>query len=328
MAARLRPRVRLVERIERRRQLRRRRQQLVAAGEGVGDREQLAHVVREVDLLEHRHHAVLAGHGLDDGERAEVRRAEHDEPPARDLLRVVDAVPELRVPADQVARDQAAHRVGDQVHRLAGKPFEDETSETVGGLVDVLAPVVGVPDRLPARAQRQDGAGVVALVRPRRDHAIPAVRLGLAVRSEGESLDVAPHEPQHVDPDVVPVGARNGGEIGARDAVQEDDVAERRGSRPRQPRPRGEAAQHLELGGVEALELLLDGGAALAADGALGQRFLEAVPVDCRAARFVGCLAHEIRPRARLLLNSNAVEDRRSVPIVLACSVRQYHPIR
>ncbi|MNL48874.1 hypothetical protein D3C87_1717600 [compost metagenome] len=128
----LRPGIRQVQIVEGGRELGRRRQQLIAAKEGIGDAQQFRHVVLEVDRLQQAHHPIFARHGLHNGERTIVGRTQHDQSAASREFGAAHFIPQRRMPPDHVARYQSAHGVRDQMHRLTGKFRTDQIRERVG----------------------------------------------------------------------------------------------------------------------------------------------------------------------------------------------------
>ena len=120
--------------------------------------------MREVDALEQFHHLVATRQHGRDRKGPIVRRAEHDQSSPSNQVRGLHRIPQLRMAPDKVARHESAHRVRDQVNRLAWKLLPDERREPVGRFIDVLAPVVGVGFHIPARAQRQHAMRIVFLI--------------------------------------------------------------------------------------------------------------------------------------------------------------------
>ena len=75
----------------------------------------------DVGLCEELHELLGPGERERDRERAAVRSADHDQPPAAPApARVVHRLPRLREELDEATRDEPAHRVCDEVHGVAG----------------------------------------------------------------------------------------------------------------------------------------------------------------------------------------------------------------
>ena len=222
------PRFAAIQLLERGGQLRRGREHHVTADERVGDVEELAQVVSHVKRGEQADHLVLPGHHLRDAERAVVRCAEHDEAPAAHKPRVLHGLPKIGVQPDEIAADQPAHRMSDEMYGLALKVPADQLGEIARRVVDVFAPVIGERRDVPAASEGEHGAGVVAFVHPRRYDAPSRVRFLGAVRGELEAVDTSIDQAEEVHPDVVrlPRTCRNT-QVRAGNAVEKDHVAER-----------------------------------------------------------------------------------------------------
>ena len=202
-----------------------RRQMLVGGMEAVEDAQQGHTVVELVDLVEGLDAFFRAGERLDDAEGSPVGRAEHDEAAAAALAGgILHRPPYVGMELDEAARDQPAHRVGEQVHGLARAPAPHEVRERGGALVDVEPPVEGERLGLPAGLQleeevRVDGpdAGGAHGVRRRQRH---------PVKREPQVVEAAGQDPEHVDPDAVAVAARvHGVELRPHEAGEHDDAA-------------------------------------------------------------------------------------------------------
>ena len=132
------------------------------------------------------------------------------------------------VAPDEGAADEAPHGVGHEVNRLAAEPVLDEVGKSVGGHIDVPAPVEGEGLDRPRRPQPEDGPGVGPLVQARGPDRHGGIRLGCPVVREPEALDPAGDQAQEIEPDRIFVAAGRGGEARAHDARQEDDISRRR----------------------------------------------------------------------------------------------------
>ena len=106
--------------------------------------------VRDVEQRELLERPRLADHQLVDRVRAAVRRAEHDEACAWHARHLP---PDLGMTRDHRPRDETAHRVGDDAHRLAGRlRFRDGAAQVLGEAIGFLLgrqpPVVRERDHL------------------------------------------------------------------------------------------------------------------------------------------------------------------------------------
>ena len=184
-----------------------RRQQHVRTDERVADLQQLVQAVRQIDARQHLDHLVRTGQHRRNGERAVVRRAEHDQAAARDQIRILHALPHLRMAANEIARDQSAERVHDKMARLIGEPRANELGEQVGRLIDIAPPVVRQRLDVPARAQRHHRARIKRLVDAGSEHAQARIGFGVAACRELQLGQAAADDAPQIDPDVVLVAA-------------------------------------------------------------------------------------------------------------------------
>ena len=202
-------------------------QHLVHARKRADDREQLLLRVVQVGLGEELHELLGPRERERDRERAAVRSADHDQPPAAPAsARVVHRLPGVGEELDEAARDEPAHRVCDEVHRVAGAERLDLAVEPRGALVDVLSPVERERPHVPAGVELHEQRDVGLAVDPRRAD-VDAGAGGLAVGFQLEIADPAGDQADEVDPDAIGVAlAVDGVELGAHDPGEDDDLAE------------------------------------------------------------------------------------------------------
>ena len=205
------------------------RQHLVDTGEAVDHLHHPLARMQQVGLRELAHRGVEPGHHLRDVVGPAVRRAEHDEPAALLAvpLRVPHRGPAIGMPEGEGARDESAHRVGDEMHgRLRLEPVAHVRAQRVGGEREVLAPVVPERPHAPLGREVEQQLAVRALEDARCADGRSGHRVGEAVRGELEARDAAGQEAEDLHPD--PRGAAVGGvhrQLPAHDPVQHDHVA-------------------------------------------------------------------------------------------------------
>ena len=229
----------------------RRRQHLVEPAERGEDRQQLREPVVSVDEGEAPDELLDTGQRERRGERAAVRRAQHDEASAAGVaLGVVHRRPGGGEVAADVAGDEAAHRVGDEVHRPAGTERPHLGLEAGRALRHVLAPVERERPHLPLGVELREQRQVRAAVDARRAHAGPRRRRQPVRHRQLEVFHPATDEAGDRDPDP----------LGVAPAV---DAVEQRAHDPRQhehlaaplaaPVPRGGLQRPLHGGGADVL---------------------------------------------------------------------------
>ena len=180
-------------------------------------------------------------------------------PPRPWPLGVVHGLPHVAVALDEPPRHEAAHRMGDEMHRVTAAERLNLAREPVGALVDVLPPVERERAHVPARVQLEDHRKVGLAVHARGTHVEPR-HGGAPVRRQLQVADPAPDQARVVEPDAVGVALRvDRIELGAHDARQDEHAAEL---------PPARAARRGAAGAVEGIRAEL-----------LEQQFLLA-PVD------------------------------------------------
>ena len=196
-------------------------QQLEHAREAHEHSQQLVERVGDVDQGQGSHEPVATQEHVHDRVRARVRRAEHHELAAP--LR--QALPQRAVLGDHAARDEAAHRVSQEVDRR-GRRLED-LRDRLGQLVcrrlDRQAPVVGEGRHLEGLAQPAPEPPVRAGDRFVGAHA----RRGLEV----EVRQSAARDLEEVEPDALGRSTALDAQVTAHDAGQQEHVGRRRAGR-------------------------------------------------------------------------------------------------
>ncbi len=180
--------------VERVRRVEQRRLQLQEARHSGHHRARAAVVEQRAERGERVAEGVVARERLHRRPRSAVRGSEHQHPRA---VARQHALPGLGLLDRHRARDQAAHRVGDDAHRLLarrarGERRVDRVGETARLVLDRSAPVVAERDHLVAVGEALDEVAVDAADRPvgldaRRRLRIPGERI--------EAVDEAKAEP-------------------------------------------------------------------------------------------------------------------------------------
>ncbi len=154
----------------------------------------------QIEPFEARKQGVRPSEYLSDGVGAVVGCTEHHQASAARELRVPHGSPQVFIPADHVAGDEPAHRMGHEVHRLTIEAVLDEHGERVGCFVDILAPIVGKGLDVPLRAQSEHGPGVEPLVHSDGLNPHGGIGLPFAVARQHEIAQMAENEPGHIHP--------------------------------------------------------------------------------------------------------------------------------
>jgi hypothetical protein len=214
------------------------RQHLVHAGKGRNDCEHLLERVLDVSRRERPDDLVGAREHERDHERATVGRPHHDQATSSPLpLGVVHRLPCLAEAMDEAASDETAHRVGDEVYRLARAEGLDLFVQPGGAAVDVLAPVEGERPDVPARVELHEDRHVGVAVHAGRENLDPGL-CRLAIGSQLEVRDASEDEVDEVEPDALRLArAVHRVELGAHDPGEHEHLAELAPASPAGRRP-------------------------------------------------------------------------------------------